>query len=78
MIVQPTRASRWRKLTNDHPEVVVLHHDKNMGKGAALRTGFIHATGDFVGVQDADMEYDPRDYHVILRPILANKADVVF
>lgn len=67
-----------RKLANDHPEVAVLHHDKNRGKGAALRTGFIHATGDFVGVQDADMEYDPQDYHVLLQPILANKADVVF
>ena len=67
-----------RDMAKRHPEVTVLHHDKNRGKGAALRTGFIHATGDFVGVQDADMEYDPQEYHILLQPILANKADVVF
>ena len=67
-----------RELAKHHPEITVLHHDENRGKGAALRTGFIHATGDFVGIQDADMEYDPQDYHILLQPILANKADVVF
>jgi dolichol-phosphate mannosyltransferase len=67
-----------RELAKHHPEITVLHHDKNRGKRAALRTGFTHATGDFVGIQDADMEYDPQDYHVLLQPILANKADVVF
>jgi dolichol-phosphate mannosyltransferase len=66
------------ELAKHHPEVTVLQHYKNRGKGAALRTGFIHATGDFVGIQDADMEYDPQEYHVLLEPILANKADVVF
>lgn len=67
-----------RELEAHHPEVCVLHHDKNRGKGAALRTGIAHATGDIVGIQDADMEYDPRDFHVLLQPILDNKADVVF
>ena len=67
-----------RELAKHNPEVTVLHHDKNRGKGAALRTGFIHATGDFVGIQDADMEYDPQEYHALLQPILTNKADVVF
>ena len=67
-----------RELAKHHPEVSVLQHDKNRGKGAALRTGFAHATGDFVSIQDADMEYDPQEFHVLLQPILDGRADVVF
>ena len=57
---------------------IVLYHDRNMGKGAALKTGFAAATKDIVIVQDADLEYDPRDYPVVLDPILKNQADVVY
>jgi glycosyltransferase involved in cell wall biosynthesis len=56
----------------------VLYHSKNQGKGAALRTGFAAATGDIVIVQDADLEYDPKQYSKLLQPILDGKADVVF
>jgi glycosyltransferase involved in cell wall biosynthesis len=55
----------------------VHKHQINQGKGAALRTGFQHATGDFVAVQDADLEYDPNDLKRLLIPLIENKADVV-
>jgi glycosyltransferase involved in cell wall biosynthesis len=61
-----------------NPGVRVIHHPVNRGKGAALRTGFALARARFVIVQDADLEYNPEEYHKLLAPLLANKADVVF
>jgi glycosyltransferase involved in cell wall biosynthesis len=58
--------------------IKVLVHEKNMGKGAAMRTGIAVASGDVVIVQDADLEYDPKDYPVLLEPIMQGKADVVY
>jgi glycosyltransferase involved in cell wall biosynthesis len=59
-------------------DLKVIFHHKNKGKGAALRTGFSAALGDICIVQDADMEYDPQEYPLVIGPILENKADVVF
>ena len=56
----------------------VLYHEKNMGKGAALRTGFKEATGDIVVIQDADLEYEPKDYQELIQLILDDKADVAY
>ncbi len=56
----------------------VVHHEVNGGKGAALRTGFQHATGDIVIIQDADMEYDPADYPKVCEPILTRKTEVCY
>lgn len=62
----------------ESPNVKVKLHEINQGKGAALRTGFSLATGDFVIVQDADLEYDPREYPVLLTPLLDGRADAVY
>jgi len=56
----------------------IIYQSRNMGKGAAVRTGFLEATGDIIIVQDADMEYDPHEYYKVIKPILDGRADVVY
>ena len=76
-----SRDGTWDKLqplAQNEPRIKLVRHEVNQGKGAALRTGIAHATSDIVIIQDADLEYDPAEYHLLLAPILAGKADVVF
>lgn len=69
-----------KRFMAEHPDTVLLYHshDKNRGKGAALHTGIKEATGDFLLIQDADLEYDPEEYCRLLKPMLSGFADVVY
>jgi glycosyltransferase involved in cell wall biosynthesis len=67
-----------KEIDNQNQDITVLFHGKNRGKGAALQTGFATASGDIIIIQDADLEYDPRDYEALLVPILDGRADVVY
>lgn len=67
-----------RKMKDAHPDWKFLFHEKNQGKGAALRTGFEAAGGDVIVIQDADLEYDPKDLAALLAPILEGHADAVY
>ncbi len=73
-----TREKLRNEFENSGLVAKILYHERNRGKGAALRTGFKAATGDIVIVQDADLEYDPNQYSHIIDPIINGRADVVF
>jgi glycosyltransferase involved in cell wall biosynthesis len=68
--------SQW--MAKPSSDLRIIFHAENGGKGAALRTGFEHATGDLIVIQDGDLEYDPRDYLKLLEPILEGRAPVVY
>jgi glycosyltransferase involved in cell wall biosynthesis len=65
-------------MADPQPDLKIIFHEQNGGKGAALRTGFEHATGDVIVIQDADLEYDPRDYVKLLEPLLEGRAPVIY
>ncbi|MCS6894286.1 MAG: glycosyltransferase family 2 protein [Deltaproteobacteria bacterium] len=80
IVVDDFSTDGTREFLLSRPELYskLLCHEKNLGKGRALRTGFENTEGDIIIVQDADLEYDPAEYPVLLQPILAGKADIVF
>lgn len=62
----------------DHVPIKIFYHEKNMGKGSAIKTALKNVTGDIVIIQDADLEYEPEDYHELIKPIVSGLADVVY
>lgn len=80
IIVDDCSTDGTRELLNgiNGENIRIINHDKNLGKGAALQTGFSKVNGEIIIIQDADLEYDPQDYPKLLQPILAEKADVVY
>lgn len=73
-----TRTILNRLRAENAPDLQIIYHEKNGGKGAALRTGFQHSTGDILVIQDADLEYDPRDYVKLLEPLLEGRSPVIY
>lgn len=65
-------------MVSRYDNLVLIHQNRNQGKGAALKEGFKHVTGEIILIQDADLEYDPKDYDLLLLPILDGRADVVY
>lgn len=81
IVVDDFSTDGTREFLKEHGHKLVdriIFHEKNKGKGAALRSGFKETTGDVIIIQDADLEYNPVEYPILLAPILENKADVVF
>jgi glycosyltransferase involved in cell wall biosynthesis len=78
IVVDDGSTDGTRELLQSSSDVTLIFHDRNSGKGAAIRTGLDYATGDFIIVQDADLEYNPQDYPVLLTPLLQGNADVVY
>lgn len=76
-----SRDKTWQILQQEaanHPDTIILHHEKNQGKGASIRTGLEHVTGDIVIIQDADLEYNPEDIPAVIAPIIEGKVKVAY
>jgi dolichol-phosphate mannosyltransferase len=78
IVIDDCSRDRTSAIASGVPEVIVERHTKNRGKGAAVRTGISKATGDYVIIQDADLEYEPRDYVPMLEALLSGRGDVVY
>jgi len=78
IIVDDFSTDGTRRLLKEIKNVKIYYHSKNCGKGAAIRTGLSHATGEIFIIQDADLEYNPREYNKLLKPILTGNAEVVY
>jgi glycosyltransferase involved in cell wall biosynthesis len=80
IVVDDASTDGTREILRSLPEgkYEILYHEKNLGKGAAVRQGFKKSTGDIIIIQDADLEYDPEEYNKLIKPIIFGKADVVY
>ncbi len=78
IVVDDGSTDQTASLVVQRPQVILLRHPTNLGKGSAIRTGFTHATGDLVLIQDADLEYDPSNYPALLEPFATSGARVVY
>jgi len=78
IVVNDGSKDKTTEIIEKQKDIIIVHHAKNQGKGAAIRTGIKHATGDIIIVQDADLEYDPQEYSILLKPILRMEAKVVY
>jgi glycosyltransferase involved in cell wall biosynthesis len=78
IVIDDLSTDGTREIIREHKDIIVLLHDRNRGKGAAIRTGLNHVQGTITIIQDADLEYSPDDYHRLIEPILQKRARVVY
>jgi len=78
IVINDGSTDKTLELLSNIEDIVLINHQKNQGKGRAIRTGIQHSTGDVIVIQDADLEYDPNDFQNLIRPIIDGDADVVY